>query len=167
MSRSDDLRELIGEIQRHQETSRKMLDAMHHLVEEDLPRIGRTTTASVAAAGLLENYYTAIETVFVRVSQSFGNSLDRERWHSDLLHRMTLMVPDVRPAVISAETCNMLDELMRFRHFKRYYFQLDYDWNRLDYLMDLVERLSPRLADDLTVFEQYVKDLIARADADT
>ena len=77
------------------------------------------------------------------------------------------MVPDVRPAVISAETCSMLDELMRFRHFKRYYFQLDYDWNRLDYLMDLVERLSPRLADDLTIFERYVKDLIARADADT
>lgn len=165
MSRTDDLKELIGEIHRHHETSRKMLDAVHHLIARDLPRIGRTTTTSVAAAGLLENYYTAVETVFVRVSQSFGNSLDRERWHSDLLHRMTLTVPDVRPAVVSAETCSMLDELMRFRHFKRYYFQLDYDWNRLDYLIGLVERLAPRLGEDLTVFARYLSDLIDRADA--
>lgn len=161
MSRIDDLRELSGEILRHMKVSGELIAATHRLVSEDIPRIGRATTTSLAVASLIENYYTALETVLFRISQNFGNSLDRERWHSDLLNRMTISVPDVRPAVVSPETHAMLDELMRFRHFKRYYFQLDYDWNRLDYLMGLLERVEPKVGVELTDFNRFVGNLVA------
>jgi len=39
-------------------------------------------STGLAAAGLLENYYTCAETIFVRISQFFENSLSKERWHS-------------------------------------------------------------------------------------
>ncbi len=142
-----------------------MIAALRRLVSEDLPKIGRTTTTSLAIAGLIENYYTALETVLFRVAQNFGNNLDRERWHSDLLQRMTITVPDVRPAVITRETFAMLDELMRFRHFKRYYFQLDYDWNRLNYLMGLVERVEPKVGAELETFDRFVGELIMTIDS--
>lgn len=160
MSRLDDLRELSGEIRRHLTVSAELLAALRRVIAEDLPKIGRTTTTSLAVAGLVENYYTALETVLFRVAQNFGNNLDRERWHSDLLQRMTIAVPDVRPAVISRETFAMLDELMRFRHFKRYYFQLDFDWNRLDYLAGLLERVHPVVTSELETFDRFVGELI-------
>ena len=46
--------------------------------------------------------------------------------------QMTLTIPEVRPRVISDATFAALSELRRFRHFKRYYFSFDYDWDRLE-----------------------------------
>lgn len=76
---------------------------------------------------------------------------------------MTIAVPDVRPVVIAPATHAMLDELMRFRHFKRYYFQLDYDWNRLDYLTGLLERVQPHVEAELTAFDTFLVELIESA----
>lgn len=83
MSRPDDLRELSGEIRRHLDVSAELIAALRRIIANDVPRIGRTTTTSLAIAGLIENYYTALETVLVRISQNFGNNLDPERWRSD------------------------------------------------------------------------------------
>ena len=97
----------------------------------------------LAAAGLIENYYTAVETVLYRIAQVFGNNLDPQRWHSDLLRRMCVSIPDVRPRVLSEITYSRLDELMRFRHFKRYSFHLEFDWQRLELLLVVARGLAP------------------------
>ncbi|MGB9887889.1 MAG: hypothetical protein ACPLRW_12990, partial [Moorellales bacterium] len=41
------------------------------------------------------------------------------RWHKQLLNRMTLEVPEVRPPVISKDLARTLDEYLRFRHVFR------------------------------------------------
>ena len=51
MSRLDDLRELIGEIDGHAAVTGELLAAVQTLVIDDIPRIGRNTITSVAAAG--------------------------------------------------------------------------------------------------------------------
>ena len=58
----------------------------------------------------------------------------------------------------------LLDEtvLMRFRHFKRYYFHLDYDWDRLEYLIALVRRVAPEIAREFDEFRGYVSELVDR-----
>ena len=58
----------------------------------------------------------------------------------------------------------LLDEtvLMRFRHFKRYYFHLDYDWDRLEYLIALVRRVAPEIAREFDEFRGYVSELVGR-----
>jgi signal transduction histidine kinase len=161
MSRLEDLRELSGELRRYSAVSEGLLDALSTLVEHDIPNMGKGTTTALAAAGLLENFYTATETVLFRIAQNFGNNLDPERWHSDLLRRMLVDIPSVRPAVLSDQSYAMLEELMRFRHFKRYYFQLEFDWHRLEYLMELIPRLEPLLREELRQFEGYVSAVIA------
>ena len=45
---------------------------------------------------------------------------------------MNIDVPGIRPAVISDGLLFALDELLRFRHFRRYYFDFEYDWDRLE-----------------------------------
>lgn len=51
--------------------------------------------------------------------------------------------------------------LLRFRHFKRYYYHLDYDWTRLDYLTDLAQRTAPMVTGELATFRSYVESVIA------
>lgn len=165
MSQINDLRELAGEIDRHDEVITRLFAALDTLVERDIPGIGENTTTGLAAAGLLENLYTATETVLVRIAQQFGNNLRSDRWHSDLLRRMAIAIPGLRPAVISQEVYQRLDELMRFRHFKRYYFNLEYNWQRLYYLIDLVRALRPALAADFAAFRAFVFDAIQALEA--
>jgi hypothetical protein len=42
----------------------------------------------------LTNYYTCIETLFLRISKFFENNLDKEQWHRSLLEKMTLEMSD-------------------------------------------------------------------------
>lgn len=70
---------------------------------------------------------------------------------------MTLSVADTREPVIEDDTFRVLDELLRFRHFRRYYFEFEYDWDRLDFLdkkylevQDLIKRDFRRFKDFLS-----------------
>ena len=78
------------------------------------------------------SFYTCLETAFLRISQFFENALDSSRWHEQLLRAMTRTIPSVRERVISDASYAAHSEWRRFRHFKRYYFAFDYDWDRLE-----------------------------------
>ncbi len=127
----------------------KRLDAFE---SDIIPLLGKTADSVLIPVQILENAYTACETLFLRISQAFENHLDSRRWHADLLEKMTLEVPSIRPRVISALTYQKLAELMRFRHFKRYYFELDFDWRKTEFLIALFKEAMPLLKTDLDRF---------------
>jgi hypothetical protein len=106
----------------------------------------------IVLAQILENAYTAVETSLLRISQGFDNSLNPERWHADLLDKMLLEKKGVRPRVLSDESHRLLTELMRFRHFKRYYLELDYDWEKLRFLLSVLRRCLPLVRAELSAF---------------
>ena len=81
------------------------------------------------------------------------------RWHSDLLERMTLEIEGLRPRVLSDAAYRDLVELMRFRHFKRYYFGTAYDWQRLDELLERVKRVDECFTADLAGFIDFLRRL--------
>lgn len=110
----------------------------------------------IVIAQILENTYTAIETALLRISQGFDNSLNPDRWHADLLDRMLLEKRGVRPRVLSEESHRLLTELMRFRHFKRYYLELDYDWQKLRYLLSVLRRCLPLVRQELSAFRAEI-----------
>ena len=93
------------------------------------------------------------------MSRFFENRLSAEKWHQDLLDKMVLEVPGVRPAVVSRQTYEILRELIRFRHFRRYYYEQAYDWDRLELLRKKLERLFPLLDGDLARFSSFLSAL--------
>ncbi|GAK57920.1 hypothetical protein U27_04892 [Candidatus Vecturithrix granuli] len=102
---------------------------VHHVQDTttDFPKLGQSTAAAMVYSQIFGDFYTSIETLFVRIAQTFENSIQSETWHKSLLHKMTLDIEGVRIAVISDATYNVLSEILRFRHFKRYYFDFDCD----------------------------------------
>ncbi len=152
---------LRAHITKHLDLLDKSQQEIAGALSEDIPRLGKTPRAGVLIAGLLENYYTCTETIFVRISQYFENNLDDARWHKDLLERMTLEIVPIRPQVISQPVKEDLVEIMRFRHFRRYYFGTAYDWERIDALVTRCDRVHPILLTEVRDFVSFLDTLLA------
>lgn len=142
------------------ELSFRVLDDMENFLSERhvSPAAGAAPDRAerIVVAQILENTYTAIETALLRISQGFDNSLSPDRWHADLLDKMLLEKKGVRPRVLSDESHRLLTELMRFRHFKRYYLELDYDWEKLRFLLSVLHRCLPLVRAELSAFRAEV-----------
>ena len=156
---NDEIPELIALIRAHRRRLEAVYQSMESALDDEIVRLGRTTISALIVAGLLENYYTCLETIFLRISQSFENNLDPARWHNDLLQKMTLEIEGVRAAAVSGETISPLFELLKFRHFKRYYFELEYDWDRLDFLVTKLRQVHPLVTRDLERFVRFASAL--------
>jgi len=77
---------------------------------------------------------------------------------------MAMVIPGVRPAVISDNTRAAMRELMRFRHFSRYYVELEYDWQWLDFLLLKYEVVKDALGCELIRFQDLLKAVEKKQD---
>ena len=149
MSDDGGLYALIAEIEKSMSVLARMEDYyaeyLTHSVDDNAP----TRENRIVIAEILANYYTCLETIFLRISQYFENGLSGERWHHDLLDKMTLSIEGVRPRVLSDESHAALREIMRFRHFKRYYLEFEYDWDKLHFLRRKLDIARPAVKRDL------------------
>ncbi len=116
----------------------------------------------VILADMLSDYYTCLETAFVRIAKHFENELDREKWHKSLLDRMTVEIPGIRKRAIADATHRSLDEIMRFRHFKRYYVERQYNRDRMRLLESEFMESLPLVRRDLLVYVGFLEELVRR-----
>ena len=151
--------ELVALIRAHRRRLETVYRSMESALDGEIVQLGKTPMSALIVAGLLENYYTCLETIYLRISQSFDNNLDPARWHNDLLQKMTLEIEGVRTAAVSEETFSPLFELLKFRHFKRCYFELEYDWDRLDFLVTKLRQVHPLVVRDLERFVRFASAL--------
>ncbi len=161
MSRTE-LLLLVGEIRQSRAVLENIWEMYTTYVSTFADEQKRDIRDAVMLAEILANTYTCVETILFRIARVFENHLDAREWHKELLRKMSVEVPGVRKAVLSQKTCLLLDELRRFRHFRRYYYHFDYDWARLDYLRTVYERLMPVIHQDL---DDYVDFLLVLAEA--
>ena len=119
----------------------------------------QSTENAIIVSDVFVSFYTCLETAFLRISQYFENALDSSRWHEQLLRAMTLTIPSVRERVISDASYTALSELRRFRHFKRYYFAFDYDWERLDLVRAKYLACRTPVRAELAAYSAYLQRL--------
>lgn len=159
MTETAPIQVLISEI----EKARVVLDRIDAFYRDYLERHhqaeARLTEQAIVIADSLAAWYTCLETLFLRVSRFFENNLAQDRWHQDLLDKMTLGLPGIREQVIGDDTALWLAELLRFRHFKRYYFEFNYDWDRLEFVQKKYAQLQPLLRRDLDRFVGFLHQL--------
>ena len=123
-----------------------------------------TTENAIIISEVVVSFYTCLETIFIRISQYFENSLDTSRWHKDVLHKMTIPITGIRERVISDETYQSLSELLGFRHFKRYYLAFNYDWDRLELVIKKFEKVSGPVRKEIEDYIRYLEDLVEKVE---
>ena len=159
MNGRDENHELDGYLTTRASLLTQTIEKISSFLEHDIPQVGRDWKSALVVAGLLENYYTSAETALFRIAQQTGIQINADRWQADLLARLSHAVEDVRPRVLGESTYKRLDELRRFHHFKRYYFETDYDWDKLDFLLKNLNELHPLLMHDIASFQSFLRVL--------
>ncbi|MFH1727372.1 MAG: hypothetical protein ABIA04_02995 [Pseudomonadota bacterium] len=82
----------------------------------------------VTAAYHLSSIYSCLEDIFSKIAKVFENRIENPAsWHKELLERMRIEVPKIRPSVLSIDIFSIVNEFRAFRHvFKSsYVFNLD------------------------------------------
>ena len=99
---------------------------------------------------------------FLRVAKHFENSLDEAAWHRELIERMKIDVPGIRPAVISRELEDPLDELRRFRHLYRNLYESKLKPRRVSEVSESVVPLMRAFRPCHERFTAWIDELIDR-----
>jgi hypothetical protein len=112
----------------------------------------------IVAAYRLHNLFSAFENMFVNIAAVFENSIDEgERWHMQLLERMTLNAMPLRPNVIDEEAYEALDELRRFRHLFRHAYGKRLHADRLNLVLQRVFALKKMYKSQIETFLQFLQ----------
>jgi hypothetical protein len=107
-----------------------------------------------ALAATLHSFYTGVENIFKRVAVELDCEPVRgDAWHRELLLRMK--TPTLRrPALLSEELHNTLNEYLRFRHVFRNAYSFDLDWRKMS---PLVLRLEETFDNLEAAFDDFLK----------
>ena len=73
---SEGIPELVARIRAHRRRLEAVYRSLESALDGEIAQLGRTPISALIVAGLLENYYTCLETIYLRISQSFENNLE-------------------------------------------------------------------------------------------
>ena len=150
---------LKSELNKNRSVLKQIVDFYDNFIKNEfLSRQGKTESALIIS-DLICNYYTCLETIFLRISQFFENDLSPAKWQQRLLEMMALEIEEIRPQVIRNENYATLRELMEFRDFKWNYFELDYDWDKLEFVQKKFEQAVQMVEADLKKFDEFLESI--------
>ena len=113
---------------------------------------------------IMHDFYNCCERVFRRIGAEInGTSYRGDAWHKELLFRMTMAVPNVRPRVISEDLAADLDEYLSFRHLFRNIYGFELRGERVPRLGTGLEPVARRFEEEI---EMLLNALNAPADTD-
>lgn len=109
----------------------------------------------------MHNLYCAFEDLFKLVAAYWENNLSvNGEFHVNLLKRMIINIREIRPALLSRESFEYLNELRGFRHVFRHAYSYGLDDERVTYLLrKMIERKDIILA-DLNSFHKEINNLL-------
>ncbi len=110
----------------------------------------------------LYSLYCALEDLFKEIAATFESLIDdMSKHHTELLKRMTIEIPRIRPAVLSKESFTLLNELRSFSHFFIHSYNIELDEERLRSLKARILRGFDRIRSDIETFEAFLEGLVA------
>jgi hypothetical protein len=109
----------------------------------------------------LHNLYCAYEDLFKIVAGFWENNVSSDSmWHKRLLKRMRINIEGVRPALISEDSFNHLNELRSFRHVFRHAYSYGLDDERVFFIVKRVLKQESALSSDMERFRNYIYKVI-------
>jgi len=117
-----------------------------------------------SAAHHLSRFYNIVEQMGLRVTKAFENSVDDEKGcHTELIRRLTIGIPGVRPRLFPDELKQPLHELRAFRHVFVHAYDLVLDPDKLTLVLRYADRVAERLPQ---LVDQFVEGVAAEQGLD-
>ncbi len=108
----------------------------------------------------LHGFYSSLERIFERVAMLVDESLPTgANWHQELLNQMSIEVAGLRPAVISTELKESLEDYRGFRHVVRNVYTYHFNPEKLKILVENLQDVSARVNSELSAFAEFLKNV--------
>lgn len=105
----------------------------------------------------LHGFYAGLERLFELIGSTVDGNIPRgENWHQTLLEQMATEIPSVRPALISENSRQMLDEYRGFRHVVRNVYAFRLDPAKVQGLVEGVPAVFSQVHAELLAFADFL-----------
>ncbi len=113
-----------------------------------------------AVAYDLHGFYTGLERIFQSVADTIDDHLPvGQNWHKELLGQMAREIKNIRPALLSEKSAELLDEYMRFRHRIRNIYSFNLLPDRIKGLVERLPDVYEQVKSNLIDFAQFLEQL--------
>jgi len=136
------------------------LERVHERIIEGLARAKRLADDYYldSVALNLHGFYSGLERIFELIATILDNIAPQgKNWHQALLQQMTIELPNIRPAVISATVYEQLNEYRGFRHVVRNVYTFKFDPIRVEQLVIKASPLFVQVRNELLAFAQFLE----------
>ncbi len=107
----------------------------------------------------LHNLYSSYEDLFKEISLTFENYIERDSgYHKNLLLRMKMAIPGIRPGILSEKSHSILGELMGFRNVFRHAYDYNLSSEKLNILREKVLLHYPGIEEDVKKFKEFLEE---------
>ena len=106
----------------------------------------------------LHSFYSGIERVFFLIATTVdGRVPEGADWHQTLLDQMAIELAPHRPAVISEETRDALDEYRGFRHIVRNIYAFHFDSSKVQAIVRRLPATFVKVRTELLSFADFLE----------
>ncbi|KXG77515.1 hypothetical protein AN618_10670 [Fervidicola ferrireducens] len=107
----------------------------------------------------LHDFYGGLERVFELIAENIDEVKPAGgNWHQELLRQMATEIPKIRPAVISQELKQKLDEYRAFRHIVRNVYAHNFKAERIEKLVENIDELIKATEEELLNFCNFLEE---------
>lgn len=107
----------------------------------------------------LHGFYSGLEKIFEKIAATVDGSVpNAANWHQELLSQMSMEIPEVRPAVISQELRDMLEDYRGFRHVVRNVYTHLLNPEKIELLITRIELVLEKLTAELNAFAKFLQE---------
>jgi hypothetical protein len=108
----------------------------------------------------LHAFYSGLERIFEKLASTIDGTVPTAaNWHQELLTQMQTEIPSIRPAVISYQLKEALEEYRGFRHVVRNVYSYHLKPEKLKLLVDNLEYTFTLASEELVVFGDFLTTL--------
>lgn len=108
----------------------------------------------------LHAFYSGLERIFEKLASTIDGSVpSAANWHEELLIQMQTEIPSVRPAVISCQLKEALEDYRGFRHVVRNVYSYNLRPEKLKLLVGNLESTFLQACEELVVFGGFLNKL--------
>lgn len=106
----------------------------------------------------LHSFYAGIERLFEMVAGTVDGSVPQgANWHQLLVEQMACEIPDIRPAVLTGETVDLLEEYRGFRHLVRNVYAFKFDPLKVEKLVEGISVVFAKVREELLAFADFLE----------
>ena len=146
------LLEIISEIDNELQNLQELRSELKKIIAE------KDIAFKRSKGSILHDFYNCCERVFKRISVEMnGGFEDTEKWHKNLLYKMTISLEGLRPRVVSKELAADLDDFLAFRHLFRNIYGFELKGDRINILAEKFENVAGRFEEEIRLFIKFLR----------